>query len=146
MGQSISNSMKENQKEMQKEMQKKQLELILKQRQTQLAIQFASGKEFFHWYASFYCLIFPFCVIGAIKKKVHFDIIQNPLPVVVLVPLGFVCAYQYDMFYGDKMKRIKLEAERLIEQESQLFYFPKNAKIVSQEEYESILEIKKIGN
>ncbi|CAD8050541.1 unnamed protein product [Paramecium primaurelia] len=135
MGQNISNSMKENQKEMQKEMQKKQLEFMLKQRQTQLAIQFASGKEFFHWYASFYSLIFPFCIIGAIKKK-------NPLPVVVLIPLGFVCAYQYDMFYGDKMNRIKLEAERLIEQESQLFYFPKNAKIVSQEEYETILEIK----
>ncbi|CAD8063675.1 unnamed protein product [Paramecium sonneborni] len=139
MGQSISNSMKENQKEMQKEMQKKQLELMLKQRQAQLAIQFASGKELFHWYASFYSFIFPICVIGAIKKK-------NPLPILVLIPLGFICAYQYDMFYGDKMKRIKIEAERLIELESKLFYFPKNANIVSQEEYETILQIKKKVN
>ncbi|CAD8066873.1 unnamed protein product [Paramecium sonneborni] len=134
MGQTIANSMKENQKEMQKEMQKKQLEMLLKQRQTQLAIQFASGKEFFHWFASFYTIIFPLCIIGALKKK-------NPLPLIPLVPLGFVCGYQYDMYYGNKMERIKKEAERLIDQEPQLFYFPKNAHIVSQEEYQEILGI-----
>ncbi|CAD8056974.1 unnamed protein product [Paramecium primaurelia] len=136
MGSTITNSMKENQKEMQKEMQKKQLEMMLKQRQTQLAMQFASGKEFFNWFASFYALIFPLCILGALKKK-------SPFPIIPLIPLGFVCGYQYDMYYGDKMKRIRLEAERLIDNEPQLFYFPKNAHIVSQEEYEEILGINK---
>lgn len=52
-------------------MEAKQKELLLKQRQTQLAMTFAGGKEMFHWFAAFYGTIFPLCLLGAAKRKVH---------------------------------------------------------------------------
>lgn len=41
------------------------------------------------------------------------------------------------------MQRVKAEAERLIDQEPERFYFPRNAGVVTQEEYDKILNIRK---
>jgi len=101
----------------------------------------SQGKDLFHWYATFYFTIFPLCIIGAIKKKVIiYYISKNPVPIIPLLPLGFIFAYQYDMFYGysilhyirNKLDRIKREADRLISEEPERFYFPKNGGIVTQ--------------
>ena len=93
-------------------------------RQTQLAVQFAAGKERFHWYSCFYGL----AVIGlpAIAAKSG-----NHRVLGALVPITFIWAYQYDMFYGDKQYRILKEAARLIKEEPDRFYLPDNNTVIS---------------
>lgn len=79
-------------------------------RQVQMAAQFAVGKERFHWYSAFYFLGLVTLPIAAIKSK-------NPGPIIPLVIITFVWAYQFDMFYGNKQFRVQKEAARLLREE-----------------------------
>jgi hypothetical protein len=50
-------------------------------------------------------------------------------------PLSFVLVYQYDMYYSNKLERIRHEAERLIREEPELFFPPNNNGMLSTKEY-----------
>ena len=78
-----------------------QKELILKQRQAQLATQIALSRERLKYFQWFCMTVFPLLIIGAIKKK-------NPQLIGPMFPMSFAYAFQYDMFYGDMLERAQL--------------------------------------
>lgn len=53
-------------------------------------------------------------------------------------------AFQYDMCYGTMLERARDEADRLIQVEPYKFYLPAHSGIVTTEEYEKIIGVKRI--
>ncbi len=103
IGEAIGKNMKNNMEE-----QKKfQRELILKQRQLQLATQIAMGRERLWYYEWFFYLAAFGLTIGAIKEK-------NPKIAAPIVPLAFAYAFQYDMCYGNMMERAMATVDLLV--------------------------------
>lgn len=92
IGEAVGKNMKKNMEE-QMNFQK---ELILKQRQMQMATQIAMGRERLWYYQWFYFLAATGLLIGAVVQK-------QPKIAAPLVPLSFVYAFQYDMCYGTMM-------------------------------------------
>ncbi|XP_072260324.1 plasminogen receptor (KT) [Pyxicephalus adspersus] len=86
-------------------------------REKQMAMQIAWSREFLKYYGTFFSLAVVGLTAGAIKRK-------KPALVIPIVPLGFVCAYQYDMGYGTLIRRMKDGAEQIIENESNLLELP----------------------
>ena len=84
-----------------------QKELIVKQRQMQLATQVAMGRERFWYYQWFFITAVVGLTLGALKNK-------NPMALGPLVPLGFAYAYQKDMLYGDMMNRVQTGVDELL--------------------------------
>lgn len=113
-----------------------QKELIIRQRQAQLAMQIGLGRERFKYYAAFCGLVIPAAIIGAIVKKNH--ALLSPV-----VPLSFMLAFQYDMCYGTMMERAREEADKLIVENPFKFYLPAHSGIVTLEEYEKIIGLAK---
>ena len=113
-----------------------QKELILKQRQTQMATQIAMGRERFRYYSYFYWIGLPLALVGAIKKK-------NPQFLAPFLPISCIYAFQYDMCYGNMMERVREDAENLIEENPKKFYLPRNSGIATWDQYEEIVGIKK---
>ena len=70
---SIPDKMSANMKETQKEMMAKQIlvqkSMGLKQREAQMAFQFAKGRERFYWYTGFYCTMIVGCSIAIYRGK-----------------------------------------------------------------------------
>jgi uncharacterized membrane protein len=73
-----------------------QKELILKQRQLQLATQIAMTRERFWYFSNFAYVAAVGLTLGAIIRK-------DPRIAAPLVPIGFAYAFQYDMCYGNMM-------------------------------------------
>ena len=84
-----------------------QKQMVLKQRQTQMAMQIAMGRERFKYYSWFYYTLVPICFFGAVAKK-------NAQLLIPIIPLSYSYAYQYDMVYGNMFERAQIEADTLI--------------------------------
>jgi hypothetical protein len=111
-------------------MMKRQAELMMKQRQLMMAHQFAMGKDRFMFYKYFYYT----CVFGLSMNALK---MRNPHVLGPLVPLTFAFAYQWDFYVGNKLKRIRKDAEHLLETQPELFYPAMNNAIISEEEYKA---------
>jgi hypothetical protein len=131
IAESMNANMRKNM-EMQMQFQK---ELILKQRQLQLATQIALGRERLWYYQTFVIL----AAIGLTGVAVAKRDVRAVFP---LVPLGFAYAFQYDMLYGNMMERAQAEADKLIVENPLKFVLPAHSGIVSLEDYFSIMSIK----
>jgi hypothetical protein len=126
--------MGKNMKKNMEEQMKFQKELILKQRQMQMATQIAMGRERF-WYYSNFTYVLTFClVIGAIKEK-------NPRLLAPLLPIAFGYAFQYDMLYGDMMERAIAHSDTLLVEHPLKFVLPDHSGIVEKDEYLRIMNI-----
>ena len=135
MGSAIAGKMGVSMKENSKVMLVNQKETMLLNRQTMMAVQYSVGKERFQWFSAFYlslCVILP--IISFKTKK--------PATMVPLYPLSFVFFYQYDMFKGNKMERIRRDAEKMIKESPELFYPPCNNNLLSIEDYEKVIKRK----
>ena len=93
-----------------------------------MAAQFAVGKERFHWYSAFYFTALAALPVIAAKHK-------NPAPLGILVPISFIWAYQFDMFYGTKQFRVQQEAARLLREEPERFYLPDGNNVYPRDLY-----------
>ena len=118
-------SMAKNQRDM-------QIEMAMKQRQAQLAMQQAIGKERFKYYSALYGLAWIGLPLGAMKKK-------NPATLIPLFPMTFAWLFQYDMFYGTLLVRASREAARTIKEEPECFYLPEGNGIVERSKYNEII-------
>lgn len=105
-----------------------QKEITFKQRQMQLAMSYAKGKDIFYWYIAFYATTVPLMILNGIKKK-NYNML---LPV---SSLSYLLFYQFDYFYLNKIERIRREAQRLIREEPELFFPPNNNGLYTTEEY-----------
>lgn len=131
----IAQAMGENMKKNMDAQKQFQKELILKQRQTQLAVQIAMSRQTFKYFSGFYYTVATICTLAFIKTK-------NPKVLIPLIPFSFVYAFQYDMCYGNMMERAMKQADTLIVENPYKFYLPDHSGIVSIAEYEKILRLK----
>ena len=134
---SIPDKMSANMKEMQTEMMVKQIDaqkgMNLKVRESQMAFGYAQAKERFYWYAGLYSIFTIATPIAWWKGKRA-----------VVFPWAlssFIFWYQFDMFYGNKMIRIRQMAERLLDEDPNLFRLPKNNLLCNDEDYDKILKM-----
>lgn len=127
--------MSTNMKKNMEEQMKFQKELILKQRQMQMATQIAMGRERFWYFQWFYYIAAAGLLMGAVIQK-------QPKIAAPLVPLSFAYAFQYDMCYGTMMERAMETADMLIVEHPLKFSLPPHSGIVDTEEYLRIMNIK----
>jgi len=84
-----------------------QKELIVKQRQLQLATQIALGRERL-WYYQYFVILATIGLTAAAFKKKDIRVVFP------LVPLAFAYVFQYDLLYGNMMERAQSEADKLL--------------------------------
>uniref|UniRef100_G1KCE1 Plasminogen receptor with a C-terminal lysine n=1 Tax=Anolis carolinensis TaxID=28377 RepID=G1KCE1_ANOCA len=125
MGFIFSKSMNENLKNQQEFMimnsrlqLERQLLMQNQMRERQMAMQIAWTREFLKYFGAFSGLAAVGLTVGAIKRK-------KPAFFLPMVPLSFILAYQYDMGYGSLLKRMKSEAESILDTESTTLEMPK---------------------
>ncbi|XP_057299660.1 plasminogen receptor (KT)-like [Hydractinia symbiolongicarpus] len=125
LGSQMRETMEENFKKNQEFMlatQKMQLgrQMAMQQlmQQRMMAVQLARQREMFNWVAAFTGTTSVVLLLGFMRKK-------NPAALAPLLPLGFITAYQYDAVYGDKMTRIRADAEYILDEQSNMVEFPR---------------------
>uniref|UniRef100_A0ACB8ERU5 Uncharacterized protein n=1 Tax=Sphaerodactylus townsendi TaxID=933632 RepID=A0ACB8ERU5_9SAUR len=96
----------------------RQLLMQNQMRERQLAMQIAWSREFLKYFGAFFGLAAVGLTTGAIKNK-------KPGLFLPMVPLSFILAYQYDMGYGSLLRRMKGEAENILDTDCALLEMPK---------------------
>eukprot|EP00041_Stephanoeca_diplocostata_P008764 m.130167 g.130167 ORF g.130167 m.130167 type:complete len:138 (+) comp17465_c0_seq1:167-580(+) len=102
MSQAIGDSVSSKMEATQRTMMIRQIELNAAQiRERQMAMQIAKAKDQLYFFGAFYTLAVPACIIRKF--------------VAPILPLTFALAYQADFVYGNKMERIRADAEAILE-------------------------------
>ena len=96
-----------------------------------LAVKFATMKEVFHYAATLYGTVSTILLIGVLKTK-------NPALLAPSLIFGFPLHYLYDTVYGDKISKIRTEANRMILEEPEKFYLPSHSLVITPEEYQQV--------
>jgi hypothetical protein len=124
MGFNASKIMEENLKknqdfitEMNKVTVERQIQMQNQMRERMMAMQVARARELLYWLSSFYGL-------AALGMVSGFRRTRKPGVLIPLLPLTFIVAYQADMAYGNKLHRIRLEAENIMSYEDDLLGLP----------------------
>ncbi|KAL7643611.1 UNVERIFIED_CONTAM: hypothetical protein RMT77_005594 [Armadillidium vulgare] len=95
----------------------RQIHMQNEMRKKMMAMQVARTREFLYWFGTFYVLAGIGMIAGYRRTK-------KPGTLVPLLPLSFVLGYQADMAYGSKLNRIKMEAENILNFESDVLNLP----------------------
>ena len=111
-----------------------QQRMAMQRRELMMAQNIAFGRDLFHWWSAFTGTVATLASVGYLKKGK----VAGFIP---LLPLSFVCAYQYDMVYGSKYKRIRREADRLLSEEwskgdENRFLPPEKSLLITRDKYE----------
>jgi len=109
----------EFQLEMQKIMLERQKQMNNMMRERAMAMQIGKSRDTLVRY------LVPFTGFVTVGALAAYFRRKNPVAFVPLVPLYFVCGYNYDMAYGDMLTRIRREAEHILEDQSYLVSLPK---------------------
>lgn len=83
----------------------------------QMAATRARAKDMLYFYGAFATLAFP-VLIGRARAS------GNPLFLAPVVIITFVSAYQADMAFGNKLERIRADAEQMLHDSPDLFNLP----------------------
>ncbi|KAJ3623098.1 hypothetical protein MTP99_019352 [Tenebrio molitor] len=94
-----------------------QLQLRKQMRDRIVALEIAKSRELFFWYGSFYLISLVGAFAGYRRKK-------RLVTFLPMVPLTFMMAYQADLAYGNKLHRILVEAEHIMQFEQDLLALP----------------------
>ncbi len=105
MREQMERTMEFQQEAFQQQMER-QLVMQNEMRERQMSMGLARARQIFNYYACFYSLVLIGGTVAALKHG-------KPQALVPAVPLGFVCAFQYDAAYGTLMERCRNEAERI---------------------------------
>lgn len=103
--------------EVQRVMLERNIQMQNEMRERLMAQQIARSREMFSWLASFYII----ATVGMIRG---FRSTRKPVTIAPLLPLTFIVGYQADMAYGNKINRIKSEAENILMYERDLIESP----------------------
>ncbi|KAK7794364.1 hypothetical protein R5R35_007245 [Gryllus longicercus] len=124
MGTIITKSMEENLRrnqefitEMNKITVERQIQMQNQMRERMTAMQIARARELLYWFGSFYALATLGMVAGFRRTR-------KPGVLIPLLPLTFITAYQADMAYGNKLHRLRAEAENIMQFETDLLELP----------------------
>lgn len=113
-------NLKKNQEfmtEMNKITVERQIQMQNQMRERMMAMQVARARELLYWFGSFY-------FVAGLGMIAGFRHTRKPGVLAPLLPLSFVVAYQADMAYGNKLHRIRLEAENIMQFEMDLLELP----------------------
>jgi len=121
---SFSKTMEENMKknqefmtEMNKITVERQIQMQNQMRERVMAMQVARARELLYWFGTFY-------VFAGLGMIAGFCRTRKPGVLAPLLPLSFIVGYQADMAYGNKLHRIRLEAENIMQFEMDLLELP----------------------
>eukprot|EP01083_Nonionella_stella_P102710 292369_1 len=131
----MQSSMKETMKENTKTMIQNQQRMQMQVREMKMAVNMARMRDIFKFYASFTGTVMVLGVIGTIKMK-------HPGPLLPSLPLSWVCAFQYDMAYGNKLQRVRREAGQILDDKWRLgddnpFLLPENNLLMDRLTYDA---------
>ena len=134
MAENMQNGMKKSMQENQRSMMEAQMGMAMRRRELQMAVNIARTRDLLMWVGGATCTIGVLGTIAFVKKG-------NPAGLIPLLPLSFVCAYQYDMAYGTKLNRIQKEAGKILDTEwrkddNNRFLLPPNNVLMTREKYE----------
>jgi hypothetical protein len=95
---------------MPKQMAETQLNMQLKMREMQMATMIAQARDTFKFVAAFTGTVAAMGTLAFLRTGAKTGFIP-------LLPLSFVSAYHYDLAYGNKIERIRMDAEIILLQE-----------------------------
>ncbi|KAJ0171117.1 hypothetical protein K1T71_013316 [Dendrolimus kikuchii] len=101
-------------------MQKKQEEMqnkMKKDREVQMAMQIARTRDVTLWITTFYAFAATAMFAGYRKTK-------NKAVIAPMLPLTFVTLYYWDLSYGNKLHRIRMEAQHILSNEPEILELP----------------------
>ncbi|XP_053618147.1 plasminogen receptor (KT) [Plodia interpunctella] len=124
MGGFLSINMEENFKKNQEFIQtinkikmERQIQLQFQIQERQMAMQIARNRDLCFWITAFYVTAGTGLITGFRRTK-------KPFLLVPLVPLTFVTLYHWDLAYGNKIHRIRMEAEHIMTHEADTLEWP----------------------
>jgi len=127
LGKTMENNFQKNQdfmQENQRVMMERQIQMQNEMRERMMAQSIARSREMFTWVASFY-LIASLAMIRGYRTT------KKPTILAPLLPLTFGVGYQADLSYGNKINRIKTEAENILMFERDLIESPLGLPTIS---------------
>lgn len=95
----------------------RQIQMQDQMRERMMASQVARSRDMFLWLVSFYA-------VAGTGMLATFFRTKKPGAVAPLLPLTFLVGYQADLAYGNKLNRIKGEAENIMRYERDLIEMP----------------------
>ncbi|CAG4939254.1 unnamed protein product [Colias eurytheme] len=95
----------------------RQIQLQNQMAERQKATMIASSRDFFLWFTTFHGTVATGLLTGFGKTR-------KPFLLVPLIPLSFVNLYYYDLAYGNKLHRIRMEAEHIMANEMDILKVP----------------------
>eukprot|EP00058_Branchiostoma_floridae_P018778 XP_002604267.1 hypothetical protein BRAFLDRAFT_88556 [Branchiostoma floridae] len=95
----------------------RQLQMQNQMRERMMAMQISRARETLNYFGAFYALVAVGGLGATLKRK-------TPGPILPLVPLTFILAYQYDMAYGTMIQRMREGSEHIISDEYNLLSLP----------------------
>ncbi|CAH0696384.1 unnamed protein product [Spodoptera exigua] len=121
MGNYLTSGMEENLKKNQEFMHRinmeRQIQLQYQMQERQMAMQIARSRDTCLWFTTFY-------VVAAAGLGSGFRRTKRPYLLIPLVPLTFVTLYYWDLAYGNKIHRIRMEAEHIMTHEQDSLEWP----------------------
>ncbi|XP_068625102.1 plasminogen receptor (KT) [Battus philenor] len=124
MGGFISINVEENYRKNEKFLQslneiamERQIQLQFQMQERQKALQIATSRDIFLWFTAF-----NFTAAGGLLTG--FRRTKRTYLLAPLVPLTFVNLYYWDLAYGNKLHRIRMEAEHIMSHESDMLELP----------------------
>ncbi|RZC39467.1 plasminogen receptor (KT) [Asbolus verrucosus] len=101
----------------------RQLQMRKQFRDRIIALEIAKARELFFWYGSFYLISLAGALAGYYYYY-RYRYKRKLITLAPLVPLSFIMAYQADLAYGNKIHRILVEAEHIMQFEQELLALP----------------------
>ncbi|CAG5026660.1 unnamed protein product [Parnassius apollo] len=95
----------------------RQIQLQYQMQERQKALQIARSRDIFLWFSAFN-------ITAATGLLTGFRRTKRPYLLAPLVPLTFVNLYYWDLAYGNKVHRIRMEAEHIMSHESDMLELP----------------------
>ncbi|CAK1543512.1 unnamed protein product [Leptosia nina] len=95
----------------------RQIQLQNQMAERQRAVTIARNRDLFLWFTTFNITATTGLFTGFRRTK-------RPYFLIPLIPLNFVNLYYWDLAYGNKLHRIRLEAEHIMTHESDMLKVP----------------------
>ncbi|KAG6460616.1 plasminogen receptor (KT) [Manduca sexta] len=95
----------------------RQIQLQYQMQERQMAMQIAKNRDTCLWFTAFY-------VTSATGLFTGFRRTKRPYLLMPLIPLTFVTLYYWDLAYGNKVHRIRMEAEHIMTHEADSLEWP----------------------
>uniref|UniRef100_A0A2A4IZV3 Plasminogen receptor (KT) n=1 Tax=Heliothis virescens TaxID=7102 RepID=A0A2A4IZV3_HELVI len=113
----LEDKMRKNQEALHAINMERQIQLQYQMQERQMAMQIARSRDTCLWFTTFY-------VTAAAGLFTGFRRTKRPYLLVPMIPLTFVTLYYWDLAYGNKVHRIRMEAEHIMTHEADYLEWP----------------------